>query len=210
MGLVPAAELSGYPSVAGKEIQMTLCLRDATPDDFHAIAEIYAHHVHTGFGSFEEVAPRTEEMCRRHFQVTSRGLPWRVAELDGRVVGYCHASPYHERSAYRFTVQDSVYVDELSAGRGIGGSLLQQVIEICTALGYRHMMAVVGDSRNEASLRLHARLGFRRIGQAIGIGVKFGRWVDVVYLQRVLGDYRPDLPTADPTGWLPPSDQSGP
>jgi len=189
---------------------MNLRLRDATPADFGVIAEIYAHHVHTGFGSFEEVAPSSDEMRRRHQEVTVRGLPWRIAELDREVVGYCYASPYNTRSAYRFTVQDSVYIDERRAGRGIGTDLLTDLIEICAGLGYRRMMAVVGDSRNEASLRLHARLGFRTIGQALGIGVKFGRWVDVVYMQRVLGEDRPDLPVSEPTGWLAPPDQKGP
>jgi phosphinothricin acetyltransferase len=185
-------------------------VRAAAPPDFPAIASIYAHHVQTGLASFEEVPPSADEMRRRFQGVQRRGLPWLVAELDGRLVGYCYASPFHTRSAYRFSVQDSVYVAEDCIGHGIGTHLLQQVIEICTQAGYRQMMAVVGDSGNEASLRLHARLGFRTIGQALRIGVKFGRWVDVVYLQRPLGEPGTRPPARDPVGYAPVADETGP
>lgn len=114
------------------------------------------------------------------------------------------------RSAYRFTVQDSIYVAEDCIGRGVGARLLQPVIDGCTALGYRQMMAVVGDSGNEASLRLHARLGFRTIGQALRVGVKFGRWVDIVYLQRPLGEQTARPPAEDPIGYIAVADQTGP
>jgi L-amino acid N-acyltransferase YncA len=133
-----------------------------------------------------------------------------VAELAGKLAGYCYASPYHARSAYRFTVQDSVYVAEDCIGRGVGTALLQRVIETCTTRGYRQMIAVVGDSGNEASLRLHARLGFRTIGQTLRVGVKFGRWVDIVHLQRALGEDSARPPTEDPVGYVPVSDQTGP
>lgn len=185
-------------------------VRDAVVADFAVIAAIYAHHVQTGLGSFEEVPPSAEEMIRRFQAVRARGLPWRVAEHEGRVVGYCYASPYHSRSAYRFTVQDSVYVAEESIGRGAGTALLQDVLEACTAKGYRQMMAIIGDSANEASLRLHARLGFRTIGQALSVGVKFGRWVDIVYLQRSLGEHTARPPAKDPVGYNLPADQAGP
>ncbi|MDA8050186.1 MAG: GNAT family N-acetyltransferase [Rhodospirillales bacterium] len=185
-------------------------LREAVPADFPLIAGIYAHHVQTGLASFEEVPPSAEELRRRFQAVRARGLPWRVAEVEGRLVGYCYASPYHSRSAYRFTVQDSVYVAEDSIGRGVGTALLGEVLEACAATGYRQMMAVIGDSANEASLRLHARLGFRTIGQALAVGVKFGRWVDIVYLQRPLGEQTARPPTEDPEGYAPPADQAGP
>ncbi|BBK31985.1 phosphinothricin acetyltransferase [Stella humosa] len=185
-------------------------IRDAVAGDFPAIASLYAHHVHTGLASFEEVPPSADEMQRRYHHVRARGLPWRVAELHGRVVGYCYASPFNPRSAYRFTVQDSIYVAEDCIGRGVGARLLQPVIDGCTALGYRQMMAVVGDSGNEASLRLHARLGFRTIGQALRVGVKFGRWVDIVYLQRPLGEQTARPPAEDPIGYIAVADQTGP
>lgn len=188
----------------------TPTLRDVETSDFAAIAAIYAHHVQTGFGSFEEVPPSAEEMLRRSHAVRARGLPWRVAELAGQVVGYGYASPYHSRSAYRFTVQDSVYVAEEFFGRGVGTALVQNLLEDCAAKGYRQMMAVVGDSANEASLRLHARLGFRTIGQALSVGVKFGRWLDVVYMQRWLTEPPARPPSGDPIGYLPPLDQAGP
>ncbi len=189
---------------------MSLSVRDAAAADFPAMAAIYAHHVQTGLGSFEEVPPSADELKRRHQGVRARGLPWRVAELDGRLVGYCYASPYHSRSAYRFTIQDSVYVAEDCIGRGVGRALLQDVIDACTALGYRQMIAVIGDSANEASLRLHARLGFRTIGQALRVGVKFGRWVDIVHLQRPLGDQTARPPAEDPIGYVGVADQAGP
>ena len=185
-------------------------LRDAEVADMAAIAAIYAHHVQTGYGSFEEIPPSVEEMVRRRDNIRARGLPWRLAEIDGRIVGYCYVSPYHARSAYRFAVQDSIYVDERFLNRGIGAALLGDVIRICTELGYRQMMAGVGDSGNEGSLRLHTRLGFRTIGQAVGVGIKFGRWLDLVLLQRPLGDERTDVPAQPPTGYLPPADQMGP
>ncbi len=185
-------------------------VREAALADFPAIAAIYAHHVQTGLGSFEEVPPSAEEMIRRFQAIRARGLPWRTAEFDGKLAGYCYASPYHSRSAYRFTVQDSVYVGEEFIGRGIGTALLQDVLQTCAMKGYRQMMAVIGDSANEASLRLHARLGFRTIGQALSVGVKFGRWVDVVYLQRPLTESTARPPSVDPVGYLAPADQAGP
>jgi phosphinothricin acetyltransferase len=187
-----------------------LLVRDAVATDFPTIAAVYAHHVQTGLGSFEEVPPSTDELRRRFQGIRARGLPWRVAELDGRLVGYCYASPFHARSAYRFTIQDSVYIAEDCIGRGVGAALLQQVIDACTAQGYRQMIAVVGDSGNEASLRLHARLGFRSIGQALRVGVKFGRWVDIVYLQRPLGEQTTRPPAEDPIGYASVADQTGP
>ena len=186
-----------------------ITLRDATVADMAAVTAIYAHHVQTGYGSFEEIPPSVEEMIRRFDNIRARGLPWRLAELDGRIVGYCYAGPYQTRSAYRFTVSDSIYVDDRFLNKGIGSALLGDVIRICTDLGYRQMMAGVGDSGNEGSLRLHTRMGFRTVGQALHVGIKFGRWLDVVYLQRMLGDDRTDLPAGPPTGYLPPADQMG-
>ena len=184
--------------------------RAATPGDFPSIAAIYAHHVETGTASFEEVPPSVDEMRRRYTHVRAWGLPWRVAELEGAVVGYCYASPFNNRSGYRFTVDDSIYIDARYHNMGIGTRLLGDVLGICTDLGYRQMVACIGDSANEASLRLHTQMGFRTIGQIVRVGAKFGRWLDIVYLQRPLGDEVAAPPTQDPTGYVPPGDQSGP
>ncbi len=184
--------------------------RDAVSADFPAIAAIYAHHVETGLASFEEVPPSVDEMRRRCANVRARGLPWRVAELEGAVVGYCYASLFNARSAYRFTVEDSIYVDARQNGRGIGARLLHEVIATCTERGYRQMVACIGDSANEGSIRLHTQVGFRMIGQIVRVGVKFGRWVDTVYMQRPLGEESALPPAQNPKGYAIPSDQSGP
>jgi L-amino acid N-acyltransferase YncA len=184
--------------------------RSAEFEDAVQIAQIYGYHVAEGAGTFEEVAPTADEIRRRMENVKARGLPWQVAEIAGRLVGYCYASPYHPRSAYKFTAQTSVYVDRSWQRRGIGLTLLQAVLALCDELGYCQVMAAVGDSRNESALRLHARAGYRTVGHALRVGVKFGRWVDVVYMQRSLGDPTDPPPRAGPRGYLPPSDQTGP
>jgi L-amino acid N-acyltransferase YncA len=185
-------------------------VRDATADDFTSVAAIYGHYVSTGTGSFEEIAPTVDEMRRRFDQVQARGLPWRVAEVEGEVVGYCHASPFHARSAYRFSVRDSIYVDPRWLRRGIGRALLQSVIDTCEQRGYWQMVASIGDSANEPTIRLHTLLGFRTIGYALRVGLKFGRWLDVVYMQRTLVELPGPAPQGYPRGFLPATDQTGP
>ena len=162
-------------------------LRDATPDDVAAITAIYAHHVRTGTGSFELDPPDQAETARRMQEVRSRGLPWIVAVRGGGVAGYAYAAPFRLRPAYRFTLEDSVYVREGEAGRGIGSLLLAGLVARCEAGGYRQMVAVIGDSANAASIALHARHGFRHAGLLAASGWKFGRWVDTVLMQRELG-----------------------
>ncbi len=185
-------------------------LRDAVRTDVAAIAAIYGFHVADGAGTFEEVAPSVDEMCRRFDNVKARGLPWRAAEAEGKVVGYCYVSPCNPRSAYKFTVQNSVYVDERWHRRGIGLALLRDVIRDCQVLGYHQIVAAIGDSRNEGSLRLHTVAGYRTIGQALRVGVKFGRWVDVIYMQRSLSDPNMPPPSGDPVGYCAATDQTGP
>jgi len=164
-------------------------LRDARPSDMAAIAAIYSHHVRHGFGSFEEEAPSAEELERRRQEIVAKGLPYLVAEgADGAVVGYAYASPYRTRSAYRFTVENSIYVAPGKARGGIGRALLAALIERCTALGYRQMIAVIGDTGNDASIGLHQAMGFARAGVLRSVGFKRGRWVDGVLMQRPLGD----------------------
>ncbi len=162
-------------------------IRPSADRDLAAIAAIYRHHVMHGTASFEEVAPEPDEIARRRRSILVCGLPYLVAESAGRVLGYCYAGLYHARSGYRFTVEDSVYVDAAEVGRGIGRALVASVIEHCTERGYRQMVAVIGDSNNGRSMRLHQGLGFTRIGVLSAIGFKFGGWVDVVVMQRALG-----------------------
>ena len=143
-------------------------LRAATDADLAAVTAIYAHHVRHGRASFEEVPPDADEMARRRADVLDRGLPFLVAEAEGRVLGYAYAAPYRARSAYRFCLEDSVYIAEDALGRGIGRTLLTRLIEDCTGLGYRQMLAVIGDSGNAGSIAVHERLGFRHAGTACG------------------------------------------
>lgn len=164
----------------------SVSIRAATPDDLPTITSIYAEHVLTGTGSFEEVPPGLDAMRERFGAVVDAGYPWFVAEADGRVAGYAFAAPWKARSAYRFTVEDSVYVAAGHTGRGVGSRLLEHLIACCAASGYHAMMAVAGDGENTGSVALHRRHGFRVIGTAHGIGLKHGRWLDVVYLQRML------------------------
>jgi phosphinothricin acetyltransferase len=166
---------------------MNVAIRSSRDDDVGKIAAIYGHHVLHGVASFEEISPDEDEIARRRRDVLAQGLPHLVAERSGRVVGYCYAGRYHTRSGYRFTVEDSVYVDAAEVGRGIGRALLASLLEHCTERGYRQMVAVIGSSDNWPSIRLHEALGFARIGILGAIGFKFDRWVDIVLMQRALG-----------------------
>lgn len=161
-------------------------LRDATPDDFPAIATIYAHHVLYGSASFEETPPDLDELLRRHAAVRGQGLPWIVAELDGKVAGYCYATPYRPRAAYRYTIEDSIYIDESCRGRGLGRTLLKALIERCETGPWRQMIAVIADPRG-GSLALHGSLGFERIGTLHAVGFKHDEWRDTTLMQRALG-----------------------
>jgi phosphinothricin acetyltransferase len=163
-----------------------LIIRDAAESDVSAIAVIYADHVLTGLASFEETPPTLADLTERWRSVLSHGLPYLVADSDGRVAGYCYAGPYRSRSAYRFTVEDSVYVARESAGHGLGSALLAALIERCERGSWRQMVAVIGDSDNHASIRLHRKFGFRHVGTLEQVGFKFGRWVDSVLMQRAL------------------------
>jgi phosphinothricin acetyltransferase len=164
-----------------------LSLRDATDADLAAIAAIYAHHVRTGRASFELEPPNEAEMGRRRADVLARGLPYLVAELDGTVVGFAYAGPYRPRPAYRYTLEDSVYVAPDAGRRGAGHALLAALIERCTALGYRAMVAVIGDSANAASIRLHEKAGFGHAGTLRSVGWKLGQWTDSILMIRPLG-----------------------
>jgi len=170
-------------------------VRPAEREDVPAIQAIYAHHVLHGVASFEEVPPDVAEMDRRRSDILARGLPYLVAERDGVVRGYAYAGPYRTRPAYRYTVEDSVYVAPDAAGQGIGRALLAEVIARCAALGARQMVAVIGDSGNTGSIRLHESLGFQRAALLQSVGFKLGRWVDSVMMQLPLGEGDSTLPT---------------
>jgi L-amino acid N-acyltransferase YncA len=141
-----------------------VAIRRSHDDDVGDIAAIYGHHVLHGLASFEEIPPEPAEIARRRRSDLSCGLPYLVAERSSRVLGYCYAAPYRSRSAYRFTLEDSIYVDQAEVGRGLGRALLASLLDRCTALGYRQMIAVIGGSETWPSLRLHAALGFTRVG----------------------------------------------
>lgn len=163
-------------------------VRDACDDDIPGITRIYAFHVENGLASFEETPPGTEELTRRLATVRAQGLPYLVAECGGEVRGYAYATCYCDRTAYRYAVENSVYVDHDWSRRGIGHALLCELIVRCTAAGRRQMIAVIGDSGNAASIGLHARHGFRVAGMLPSVGYKFGRWVDSVLMILPLGD----------------------
>ncbi len=162
-------------------------LRSSTDADIDAVAAIYGQHVRHGTASFEIEPPDAAEMRRRRAAIVEQGFPYLVVEEDGMIQGYAYAGTYRPRMAYRDTVENSVYLRPEAAGRGLGGQLLTAVIAACAAAGLRQMVAVVGDSENHASIRLHERLGFRRVGTLQAVGFKNGRWLDTVLMQRGLG-----------------------
>ena len=148
---------------------------------------IYAHYVLSSLATFEETPPSLDVMLARRRACLDNGLPYLVAVADGEVVGFAYAAAYHARPAYRFTVEDSVYVADGMRGRGVGSALLTVLIERCEAGPWRQMVAIVGDSDNAGSIGLHRRFGFELMGVLRSVGHKFGRWVDTPILQRALG-----------------------
>jgi phosphinothricin acetyltransferase len=158
------------------------------------IQSIYAHHVLHGTGTFEEHPPSVEDMLARFRKVTKGGHVWLVATDATGVLGYGYYAPFRERTAYRFTVEDSIYVRDDVRGQGVGKALVKRLIELATAAGLRQMLAVIGDSENTGSIGVHASLGFQMIGTMKSAGIKFGRWLDVVTMQRPLGKGDNDIP----------------
>jgi len=189
---MPNAKETGerFREVAGQAV----VVRDAVARDIPEVTGIYAHHVLNGLASFEERAPSGEEMLARYQAIATKGYPYLVAELDGRIVGYAYASAYRPRPAYRFTVENSVYVDNAARGNGIGSALLKTLIDRCEGGIWRQMLAVIGDSANAGSIALHSRLGFRPAGSLLSVGFKHGRWVDSVIMQRPLAAGDSTLP----------------
>jgi len=170
------------PSIASTAVEVI----DVEPRHMAAVQAIYRHYVLHDLCSFEEEVPTVEQMQARRADVAARGLPYLVALKDGEVAGYAYATAYRARSAYRHTVEDSVYVAQGMHGHGIGTALLRAVIERCTDGGFTQMVACVGNSANMGSQRLHGSLGFAQVGVLRDVGFKFGQWVDTVLMQRAL------------------------
>ena len=171
-------------------------IRDAGEADMAAVQAIYAHYVLTSLATFEETPPSLDEMRARRRASQDAGLPYLVGKRAGEIVGFAYAGAYRARPAYRFTVEDSVYVAPGQAGRGLGSALLGEVIARCERGPWRQMIAVVGDSANAGSIALHRRLGFAPMCVLRSVGYKFGRWVDTALMQRALG--AGDGPLNDP------------
>lgn len=163
-----------------------MTVRPAEPEDVDAIGAIYAHHVRTGVATFELEPPGRDELLRRMAAVTDAGLPYLVAVADGQVAGYAYCAPWKSRRAYRFTVEDSVYVAPDAAGRGVGGALLDSLLDECAQVGIRQVIAVIVDADAAASLALHRRRGFTDAGRLSAVGFKHDRWLDTVLLQKAL------------------------
>jgi len=172
----------------------SLDIRPAEEADLPFITAIYDHAVRYGTATFELVSPDLAEMTRRFKALMDGGYPYFVAVLDGRVVGYAYAGAYRPRPAYRFTVENSIYLQPSIHRRGIGLRLLQRLIVESEARGYRQMIAVIGDSANAGSIGVHARTGFAMIGTHPNVGFKFGRWLDTVMMQRSLGEGASTVP----------------
>ena len=180
-------------------------IRFATFDDVADIREIYAHAVLTGTGTYELDPPDEAEMVRRFKHVTGNNFPWLVAEEGGVILGYAYASPFRTRPAYRWVIEDSVYVAPEAKGQGVGKSLLSALLEKCEALGYHQMIAVIGDGKgNRGSVALHQSLGFAHSGTIAGSGFKFGQWIDTVIMQKALNggqEHLPDQQTFPADDW---------
>jgi L-amino acid N-acyltransferase YncA len=165
---------------------MSVAIRPATTSDAAQICAIYCHYVLNSTATFEIDPPDPAEINRRREEIDQRGLPYLVASRGDRLLGYAYAAPYRSRPAYRYSVEDSIYLDPAEVGRGLGTALLARVVESCQAAGRRQMIAVIGDSANAGSIRLHERLGFCHAGVLHNVGFKFDRWLDTVLMQRPL------------------------
>ena len=171
-------------------------IRPATEADLPAVTAIYEHAVLHGTATFELIPPDLAEMTRRFAALIDGGFPYLIAALESRVVGYAYAGAYRPRPAYRFTVENSVYLQPAIHRRGIGMQLLQRLIAESEQRGYRQMIAVIGDSANAGSIGVHSKCGFQMIGTHPNVGLKFGRWLDTVMMQRALGEGAETLPTS--------------
>lgn len=171
-----------------------MLIRPATHADVAEIQAIYAHHVLHGTGTFEEIPPTVEEMAQRWTAVAAKGWAWLVVADATGVTGYGYYQQIRDRSAYRFTAEDSIYVREDVRGQGVGKALVVALLQAATEAGFRQMIAVIGDSENVGSIGVHTSLGFRKVGVLHATGLKFGRWLDTVYMQRALGAGENNVP----------------
>ncbi len=169
-------------------------IRPATPLDLPDIQAIYAHHVLHGTGTFEETPPSLEEVTARFTAGTARGWSWLVSTDATGVLGYAYYAQIRDRTAYRFCAEDSIYVREDVRGQGVGKALVSALLAAAEQAGFRQMVAVIGDSENIGSVGMHASLGFHHVGTLRATGLKFGRWLDTVYMQRALGAGDDDVP----------------
>jgi L-amino acid N-acyltransferase YncA len=169
-------------------------IRTAEPRDIAAITRIYAHAVEHGTASFELEAPDEAEITRRYTALRDGRFPFLVADVNGQIGGYAYAGPYRQRPAYRFTVEDSIYIEPSMQRRGVGRALLQRLLAEAEAEGFRQMIAVIGDSNQTPSIELHKALGFRMVGTFEAVGYKFGRWLDSVLMQKPLGKGATTIP----------------
>ena len=186
--IVSTSRVREYDRPSNERTPMSIPrIRTATEADVPAIAAIYRPAVLTGTASFELAPPDEAEMLRRFKAISDGGYPYFVAEFDGRIAGYAYANAYRARPAYRFTVEDSIYIAPDMQGKGIGRALLRSLIDTCTARGFRLMIAIVGDSAQQASIALHRRQGFTFCGTIHSVGYKFDRWLDSVIMQLPLG-----------------------
>jgi phosphinothricin acetyltransferase len=163
-------------------------IRPSTENDLPAITRIYSHHVQHGTGTFETTPPTLEEMSARRADVLGKGLPWLVVEDGAQVLGFAYGNWFKPRPAYRFSVEDSIYLAPEAAGQGLGRALLAELMATLERSGIRKVMAVIGDSANAGSIGVHKALGFEQVGVVQACGWKFGRWLDIVMMQRALGE----------------------
>ncbi|MBT9491191.1 MAG: N-acetyltransferase [Paucibacter sp.] len=176
----------------------SLTIRASDERDLDAIRAIYEIAVLTGTGTFETEVPSLEEMARRRVEVLGRKLPWLVAEASGQILGYAYANYFRPRLAYRFCLEDSIYLHPDAQGHGLGKLMLAELIARCEHLGARQMLAVIGDAENQGSIGIHRALGFSHTGVLKSAGWKFGRWLDVVMMQRELGQGAQNSPESSP------------
>ena len=173
---------------ASRQGASPITVRDSRDDDLPRIQAIYAHHVLHGTGTFELEPPSLAEITRRRADVLGNGFSWLVAQRGEALLGYAYANLFRTRPAYRFTLEDSIYIAPEAVGQGVGRRLLEALLADCQARGCRQVLAVIGDSGNQASIALHAACGFEMNGVLRSVGWKFGRWLDVVMMQRALGE----------------------
>lgn len=172
----------------GAAVPVPFRLRACAESDIGAVTTIYGHYVRSSLATFDTVAPSADEMAQRHRDARAAGLPFLVAaDRQGAILGFAYAGYFRPRAAYRFTLEDSIYVAPEVTRRGIGGALLMRIVEEASAAGFRQMMAMIGDSANVASIGLHEKAGFSRAGLLSAVGFKLGRWIDCVVMQRALG-----------------------